>query len=82
MARENFKKFLVMKPEVKRIFEELERYQSFCVTYGFAFDESHLGNEYSPYGDYVRSQHGRLPRDNWGWMCRQGRKNYNPDHQQ
>lgn len=78
MARENIKKYLVMKPEVSRIFDELDSYREFCTEHGFVFDESHLGNEYSPYGDYLRNQQGRSPRDNWGWMARQGRKNYNP----
>jgi hypothetical protein len=79
MARDN-KKYLVMKPEVSRIFDDLARYQEFCIEYGFVYDEAHLGNEYSPYGDYLRCQQGRLPRDNWGWMVRQGRKNFNQEH--
>lgn len=76
MAREQFKKYLVMKSEVTRIFDELDRFRQFCVDYGFPFNEAHLGNEYSPYGDFIRWRNGRYPRDNWGWAIKQGRRNY------
>ena len=75
MAKD-FKKYLGMKPEVVRIFDELDRFREFCVNYGFSFNEAHLGNEYSPYGDYLRFQNGRWPRDNWGWMIRQGQRGF------
>lgn len=70
MSKE-FKKYLVMKPEVTRIFDELDQFKQFCVEYGFVFNEANLGNEYSPYGDFKRWQNGKMPRDNWGWLIRQ-----------
>lgn len=76
MAREQYKKYFTMKPEVTRIFDELDRFRQFCADYGFPFNEAHLGNEYSPYGDYLRFQNGRWPRDNWGWMIRQGQRGF------
>lgn len=76
MTRDQLKKYLVMKPEVSCIFDELDRFREFCSEFGFPFNEAHLGNEYSPYGDYLRFRSGRRPRDNWGWMARQGRRHY------
>jgi hypothetical protein len=75
MAKDH-KKYFVMKPEVNRIFDELDQYRQFCVDYGFPFNEAHLGNDYSPYSDFKRWQHGKNPRDNWGWMIRQANRNY------
>jgi hypothetical protein len=75
MAKD-FKKYLGMKPEVVRIFDELERYREFCVDYGYPFNEAHLGNDYSPYHDFQKFQQGRHPRDNWNWAIKQGRRNY------
>jgi hypothetical protein len=75
MAKE-FKKYLVTKSEVTKIFDELDRYRQFCVDYGFPYNEAHLGNEYSPYGDFKRWQNGKFPRDNWGWMIRQGSRGF------
>lgn len=58
-------KYLKMKPEVENIFDSLEKYREFCVTYGFVYNEAHLGNEKSPWADYQRSLKGREPRNNW-----------------
>ena len=76
MSKDQYKKYLVMKPEVTRIYDELDRFREFCVDYGFPFNEAHLGNDYSPYGDYQRWLGGRWPRDNWGWMIRQGHRGF------
>ncbi|MCX7593163.1 MAG: hypothetical protein N2235_05285 [Fischerella sp.] len=59
------KKHLKMKPEVETIFETLDKYREFCVTYGFVYDEAHLGNDKSPWADYQRSLKGKEPRNNW-----------------
>lgn len=63
-------------PRVHQIFDELDRYRDFCVEFGFVFNEAHLGNDHSPYADFLRYQQGKLPRDNWGWAIKQGHKNY------
>lgn len=65
MAAKWLKKYLVMKPEVKNIFDELEKYREFCVTYGYVYDERHLNNEKTPWGEYQRSLRGKEPRNNW-----------------
>lgn len=76
MSRDRMKKYLVMKPEVTRIFDELDRYREFCVDFGYVFNEAHLGNDHSPYADFMRFQQGKYPRDNWNWAVKQGRRNY------
>ncbi len=58
-------KYLRMKPEVKNIFEDLENYQQFCKDYGYVYDERHLYNERTPYGEYVKMTKGREPWDQW-----------------
>jgi len=45
MAAKWLKKYLVMKPEVSAIFDELEKYREFCVEYGYPYDERHLNYE-------------------------------------
>ncbi len=59
------KKYLRMKPEVQNIFEDLENYRQFCKDYGYVYDERHLYNERSPYGEFVKMTKGREPWDQW-----------------
>ena len=59
------KKYLRMKPEVAKIFEELEEYRNFCVDHGHIFNEADLGNERSPYADFQRYRKGKTVKDNW-----------------
>ena len=65
MAAKWLKKYLVMKPEVSNIFDDLDRYREFCVQYGHPFDERHLYNEKTPWGEFQRSLKGREPRNMW-----------------
>lgn len=58
-------KYLKMKPEVKNIFDELENYQKFCKEFGYVYDERHLHNERTPYGEYIKMTKGREPWDQW-----------------
>lgn len=58
-------KYLRTKPEVERIFDDLDRYREFCVEHGFFFDERHLYNERSPWADFQRKESGKWARDNW-----------------
>jgi hypothetical protein len=66
MAQAWIKKYLTMKPEVNKIFEDLEAYSEFCVKYGYVFNEAHLYNDRTPWGEFHRVQNGKYPRDNWG----------------
>lgn len=65
MANEHLQKYFVMKNEVANIFEDLENYKQFCVNYGYVYDEKHLYNERTPYGEYVRYTKGKEPWDHW-----------------
>jgi hypothetical protein len=70
MAQSWLNRHLKFKPEVTKIFEDLESYQQFCRDYGYVFDESHLYNEVvgknsTPYQEYLRLQRGRTPWDQW-----------------
>ena len=72
MALQNWvKKYLRTKPEVSKIFDDLDEYRTFCVDQGYIFNEADLYNERSPYGDFVRTKKGKWPRDNWGYAIRQ-----------
>lgn len=71
MAQANWlKKYFRMKPEVTKIFEDLEEYREFCVRQGYAFNEADLYNTMSPFGDFMRTKRGKYPRDNWGYLIR------------
>ena len=53
-------------PKVKQIFDDLDSYRDFCVTYGYKFDEATLYDMRS----YVYRQHnknltGKPVKDNW-----------------
>ena len=65
MANEWLKKYLRMKPEVRNIFADLEEYLEFCKRQGYVYDESHLYNEKTPWGEFQRVKNGKHPKDNW-----------------
>ena len=65
MAAKWLKKYLTMKPEVAQIFEDLEKYREFCVKYGYPYDERHLYNNNTPWGEFDRAQRGKWPKMNW-----------------
>jgi hypothetical protein len=67
MSQEWLKKYLVMKPEVKNIFNDLEEYLAFCKQYGYVFNEGHLYNNKTPWGIM---QQGVEPKDNWRTLCK------------
>lgn len=68
------KKYLRMKPEVSKIFEDLDEYRVFCVNQGYVFNEADLYNERSSYGDFVKFKKGKSVKDNWSNLIRQSRK--------
>jgi hypothetical protein len=65
MAQEWLKKYLRMKPEVTTLFDDLEEYKEFCIKQGYVYDEAHLYNEKTPWGEMVRVKNGKHPKDNW-----------------
>lgn len=65
MAQEWLTKYLRMKPEVTTLFDDLDNYRQFCVDYGYVYDERHLYNERTPYGEFLKFKKGREPWDQW-----------------
>ena len=65
MAANWLKKYFKMKPEVTQIFDDLEKYKQFCVDYGYVYDEKHLYNDKTPWGEFDRVQKGKYPKMNW-----------------
>ena len=55
MANEHLKKYLVMKQEVRNIFQDLEEYLVFCKKQGYVYDEAHLYNEKTPWGEFLKA---------------------------
>jgi hypothetical protein len=68
MAQAHIKKYLTMKPEVNKIFEDLEKYHDFCRFELREFDPAHLydkGNfNYRAFLDSTRSRGPRKPWQN------------------
>jgi hypothetical protein len=65
MANEYLKKYFRMTKEVRNIFEDLEDYLAFCKKQGYVYDENHLYNEKTPWGEFQRVLNGKHPKDNW-----------------
>jgi hypothetical protein len=60
------RKHLTLKPDVKRIFDDLTLYKKFCVAQGRKFDEAELYNDRSRnYQDFVNAQSGKSVRNYW-----------------
>ena len=74
MANEHLQKYLRMKPEVNKIFDDLDEYRNFCVRQGYSFNVADLYNDRSPYGDLTRSKKGKIPRDNWAYAIRNAKR--------
>jgi len=54
------------KSTVDKIFDDLEKFQQFCVDYGHNFNPKHLYQDNnSVYKDFVKFQKGREPRNRW-----------------
>jgi hypothetical protein len=59
-------KYLVMKPEVSQIYEDLESLREFCVHYGHNFNERDLYNNHSStYQDFLRWKEGKHIKNRW-----------------
>lgn len=62
MAKPEFKP----NPKISQIFEDLEKYHSFCVTYGYVFDESELySNKSYSFRQFTKYLQGKPVKDNW-----------------
>jgi hypothetical protein len=53
-------------PRVTKIFEDLERYLSFCREFGYRYDEADLYNSRSfAYKQFQRFEQGKNAKDMW-----------------
>ncbi len=53
-------------PKVKQIFEDLEKYQTFCQDFGYKFDEATLYDMRSfAYRQHQKDLAGKPAKDNW-----------------
>jgi hypothetical protein len=80
MAAAWLKKYLKMKPEVTKIYDDLDSYREFCVTYGYVFNEAHLYNSKTPWGEFERVKAGKHPKDNWSPHPRTERREFRPQN--
>lgn len=78
MAQQWLTKYLHMKPEVNTLFNELEEYLEFCKKQGYVYDEAHLYNEKTPWGEMQRVKAGKHPKDNWSPYPKTDRKDWKP----
>jgi hypothetical protein len=58
-------KYFGMKREVTNLFDDLEEYLEFCKKQGYNYNEAHLYNDKTPWGEMQRVKHGKHPKDNW-----------------
>ena len=57
MANEHLQKYFRMTKEVRNLFDDLEEYLEFCKTQGYVYDEAHLYNEKTPWGEMTYLQY-------------------------
>ena len=76
----NYKTFSYFesRPDVVKIFEDLEAFHDYCRIELFPFDESHLYNEKTPWGEFQRVLAGKYPKDNWSPHPKPERTTFRP----
>ena len=52
-------------PTINEIFNELDAYRDFCREFGHVFDEAHLYNYKTAYGQFDRYRKGQRVTNNW-----------------
>ena len=61
-------KHLTTRPEVTKIFDDLDAYRQFCVDHGRVFNEAELYNERSrTYDDFLRYKEKGYAKNHWNW---------------
>lgn len=59
-------KYLKMKPEISRLFQDLESYLAFCQSHGYRFNESDLYNFKSyAWQQYNKYSQGKSTKNMW-----------------
>jgi uncharacterized iron-regulated protein len=64
------------RAEIQKVFDDLDAYRNFCREFGHVFNEAHLYNATSPYGQYQRYRSGQRIVNNWkedrrAWLAQQ-----------
>jgi len=52
-------------PEINKIFDDLDIYREFCKEFGHVFNEAHLYNTTTAWGQYERYRKGQRVVNNW-----------------
>ena len=52
-------------PEINKIFDDLDTYREFCRVFGHIFNEAHLYDARTPWGQYERYKRGQRVINNW-----------------
>lgn len=52
-------------PNINEIFDDLDAYRDFCREFGHVFNEEHLYNPKTPYGQFERYRKGQRVTNNW-----------------
>lgn len=64
------------RAEIQKIFDDLDTYRNFCREFGHVFNEAHLYNSATAYGQYLRYRGGQRVTNNWkedrrSWLAQQ-----------
>lgn len=78
MANEHLSKYFRMSKEVRNLFDDLDEYLEFCKKQGYVYDEAHLYNEKTPWGEMQRVKAGKHPKDNWSPYPKTERRDFKP----
>jgi len=52
-------------PEINKIFDDLDTYRNFCKEFGYVFNEAHLYDARTPWGQFDRYKRGQRVVNNW-----------------
>ena len=52
-------------PEINKIFDDLDTYRNFCKEFGYVFNEAHLYDGKTPWGQFDRYKRGQRIVNNW-----------------
>lgn len=56
---------MIKKEAVKKVFDDLDNYRTFCRDYGYVFNEAHLYKGDTPWGQFSRWRRGDRVVNNW-----------------
>jgi hypothetical protein len=64
------------RAEIQKVFDDLDTYRNFCREFGHVFNEAHLYDPTSAYGQYQRYRSGQRVTNNWkedrrAWLAQQ-----------